>query len=347
MLVSVVITNFNYGRFLAEAIDSALSQSWEKLEVIVVDDGSTDGSRATIESYGSRIRPLYQANGGQTAAFNTGFAASRGDVVIFLDADDRLRPGCLATVAGLWEPGLTKIQYRLATTDADGRDLGMPFPHYTRRLLRDPLEARRQVLAVGGYAWPVSSGNAFGRDFLLQAMPLPVEFRRAPDGLLNRLAPLHGPILSIPDILADYRVHGANVLAQQDLAPQKYAANMQYEVERESFVRDRARALGYDLPDGVLLNNKKHVETRLLSLRLAPALHPLPGDRMGGLVWRGVRSAFLAFDIGLFGRLVWALWFLALGALPSGALAFLVRSTRLQNDRSAAARLIVQLSRKR
>ncbi len=346
MLASIVITNHNYGRFLPIAIDSALSQSWKALEVIVVDDGSTDGSRAIIEAYGGKVRAIFQANGGQAAAFNAGFAASAGEVVIFLDADDRLHPDCVATVIRAWEPGISKVQYRLNTIDAEGRDLQMPFPHYTRTLLRDSTEARRQVLAVGAYAWPVSSGNAFAREFLLKTMPLPREFRRAPDGLLNRLAPLYGAVTALPNILADYRVHGGNVLAQQALAPEKYAANVKYEVERESFIRDRVRTLGYELSDTILLHNKKHLETRLLSLRLGPALHPLAADRVGPLVWLGTKSAFRAVDIRLFGRLAWALWFVALGLLPARALAFLVQHMRLQNERSTLARLIVRLSRR-
>ena len=60
--------------------------------MIVVDDGSTDDSRRVIESYGDRVTAIFQENGGQAAAFNTGFAASSGEIVIFLDADDLLAP---------------------------------------------------------------------------------------------------------------------------------------------------------------------------------------------------------------------------------------------------------------
>src|SRR5688572_29854944 len=91
-LVSVIVNNYNYGRFLAQAIDSALSQDYPRLEVIVVDDGSTDDSREIIARYGSKISPVLKANGGQASAFNAGFNASRGDVVIFLDSDDQLAP---------------------------------------------------------------------------------------------------------------------------------------------------------------------------------------------------------------------------------------------------------------
>lgn len=87
-LVSVVIPNFNYGRFLQSTIDSVLSQTYDNLEVIVVDNGSTDNSRSVLESYGERIRTIFQNNQGQAAARNNGLEIARGDLIALLDADD-------------------------------------------------------------------------------------------------------------------------------------------------------------------------------------------------------------------------------------------------------------------
>src|SRR5262245_23561615 len=91
-VASIVINNYNYGRFLAGAIDSALGQTYAGTEVVVVDDGSTDESREVLARYAGRVVPVLQANGGQAAAFNAGFAACAGQVVLFLDADDLLLP---------------------------------------------------------------------------------------------------------------------------------------------------------------------------------------------------------------------------------------------------------------
>ena len=91
-LASIIINNYNYGVFLREAVDSALNQTYLNTEVIVVDDGSTDRSREIIASYGDQIIPVLKGNGGQASAFNAGFAASRGEVVFFLDSDDILLP---------------------------------------------------------------------------------------------------------------------------------------------------------------------------------------------------------------------------------------------------------------
>ena len=93
-LISIVVINYNYARFLRAAVDSALAQTFPNIEVIAVDDGSTDESRDVIESYGNRISSVFKPNGGQGSAFNAGFAASRGEVVIFLDADDALHADC-------------------------------------------------------------------------------------------------------------------------------------------------------------------------------------------------------------------------------------------------------------
>ncbi|HEY9596457.1 MAG TPA: glycosyltransferase family A protein, partial [Cyanophyceae cyanobacterium] len=91
-LVSILINNYNYEPFLKKAIDSALNQTYSSIEVIVVDDGSTDNSREVISRYGDKIIPVFKENGGQASAFNAGFAASQGDIICFLDSDDLFLP---------------------------------------------------------------------------------------------------------------------------------------------------------------------------------------------------------------------------------------------------------------
>ena len=91
-LVSILINNYNYDQFLHDAISSALNQTYPNIEIVVVDDGSTDNSSEIIASYGDAIIPVLKANGGQASAFNAGFAASRGDIICFLDADDIFIP---------------------------------------------------------------------------------------------------------------------------------------------------------------------------------------------------------------------------------------------------------------
>ncbi len=103
---SVVVTNYNYRDYVEKAVDSALAQSRPPAQVIVVDDGSTDGSPDRLrERYGDdpRVSLLLGENGGQLAAFHRGLAACRADVVCFLDADDYWGPGFLARIGEIYD----------------------------------------------------------------------------------------------------------------------------------------------------------------------------------------------------------------------------------------------------
>ena len=96
MSVSLVIATFNHARFLAAALDSAVAQTLRDVEIIVVDDGSTDDTPAVLARYGRRIRMIRQANRGLSAARIAGLAAAHGTYASFLDADDVLMPTKLA-----------------------------------------------------------------------------------------------------------------------------------------------------------------------------------------------------------------------------------------------------------
>lgn len=107
-LVSCIIPVFNGERFVAEAIASVLAQAHHPVEVIVVDDGSTDGTAAAVRACGSAVHYIHQPNAGPPAARNTGIRAAHGEFIAFLDADDRWRPEKLARQLALFsaEPAL-------------------------------------------------------------------------------------------------------------------------------------------------------------------------------------------------------------------------------------------------
>jgi len=95
-LISCVVPVFNGERYLGEALDSILSQTYRPLEILVVDDGSTDGTAALVAGYGDQVRSLFQPNAGQAAARNVGLGEARGEFVAFLDQDDLWHPEKLA-----------------------------------------------------------------------------------------------------------------------------------------------------------------------------------------------------------------------------------------------------------
>ena len=141
-LVSVVVANYNMGKYLAEAVNSALNQTYPHIEVNVVDDGSTDDSRQVMEQFAgdARVRYHYQANGGQAKAKNLGIRESRGAFIGFLDADD------------LWSadkvekqlPGFTSDKIGIVYThvqfiDPNGRPLPTPRQDYYTGRISDQL----------------------------------------------------------------------------------------------------------------------------------------------------------------------------------------------------------------
>ena len=210
--MSIVITNFNYGLYLAGAIDSALAQTYENREVIVVDDGSTDNSREIIADYRDRVVPVLQQNGGQGSGFNAGFAASRGEIVCFLDADDALYPDALARAAPLFDDERTaKVHWPLEIVDAGNVRTGRRFPdgELLEGNQRDATLDRGPL--YDSHCLPPTSGNAWRRWFLEQVLPMPAaEFDHGADVYLHTLAPLYGAMRAVREPLGLYRAHGAN-----------------------------------------------------------------------------------------------------------------------------------------
>lgn len=215
MRLSIIIPNHNYAGFVGSAIRSALDVRWPDKEVIVVDDGSTDGSREVIAAFGDQVTAIFQENGGQNSAVNAGFSRSSGDVVLVLDSDDLLRPGVAEDIAAVWHDGVAKVQFGLSYINQRGETLGEEWPDYRRRH-REPLAALRRRAY---YEAPTTSGNAWSRRFLEQVFPLPVcRPNRVPgayyglffDAYLNMLAPCFGAIVTLPDPQGYYRVHLEN-----------------------------------------------------------------------------------------------------------------------------------------
>ncbi len=313
--VSVVVNNFNYARFLPRCIDSALSQSYPRTEVVVVDDASSDDSRAIIGGYGGKIAPVFQErNGGQGATINAGFRASHGDIVVFLDADDYLYPDATETIASAWNPEVSKVQYRLDLVDVDGRWIDLYPPPEVSFESGDVVP---RLLSAGRYETNVTSGNAFSRAALKRILPMPEgDFRLAADGYLVTLVPLFGPVVSIERPLGAYRQHGQNAWS---LDPEALGDRLRRLLEHDELryrtLKEKAGELGLTVSSEPGTNDHQHLSTRLASLCLDPGQHPYRGDSRASLALRGAISSRGA-------RLPWkrraivASWFLALGFLP-------------------------------
>ncbi len=204
---SILINNFNYGKFVGLAIESALAQTTAG-QVVVVDDGSTDDSRAVIERYGSRVQAIFTPNRGQGAAMNAGFAAASGDIVLFLDADDMLAPNVVETLLKVWQPGTVLAQYPLHIIDSSGLRVGI-YPDPPSNLSHG--DVRELLLQTGSFGVNVTSGLAFLREALGDIMPLPAEkVRNAADGYLVRAVAFAGAVQRVDEVLGSYRRHESN-----------------------------------------------------------------------------------------------------------------------------------------
>jgi glycosyltransferase involved in cell wall biosynthesis len=141
-LISCIVPVYNGATYLAEAIDSIFAQSYTPVEVLVVDDGSTDATPEVIAGYGDRIRSLRQENAGPAAARNRGLAAARGELIAFLDADD------------LWHPDKLRRQLdRLRTRSEVGISLTMIQNFWIEALSHEAerRRGRKETLPVPGY----------------------------------------------------------------------------------------------------------------------------------------------------------------------------------------------------
>ena len=107
--VSAIIPTYNRAALVTEAVDSVLAQTYQNVEVIVVDDGSTDGTQERLAQYGDKIRVIYQQNAGPSAARNLGIASATGSLIAFLDSDD------------LWLP--TKLERQVTLLEQSGHSV--------------------------------------------------------------------------------------------------------------------------------------------------------------------------------------------------------------------------------
>jgi glycosyltransferase involved in cell wall biosynthesis len=209
-LVSILINNYNYGRFLAQAIDSALAQSYPNLQVIVVDDGSTDNSREVIRRYGNRITPIFKANGGQASALNAGFSESKGKWLLLLDSDDFFVPSKVETLMSYTEafPLAGLIAHNFNYCDEKGD--ATVFSRSTTaavRFLDDRAKARRGKFST---ALPPTSALALECVTAAEIFPVPPDFTIAADNFIQTAALALAPVLLIPEFLAIQRIHPKN-----------------------------------------------------------------------------------------------------------------------------------------
>jgi glycosyltransferase involved in cell wall biosynthesis len=276
-LVSVIICNYNYEKFVGAAIASALAIDWPEVEVIVVDDGSTDGSRAVIEGFVTRgVTPLFYSNRGQTKATSEGYRHSRGEWIIFLNADDVIDACVVREAAAVMKLGWSMIQFQMRTIDESGAPLNSHFPKYRKDV--SPALIRRWVAQTDNYPTPPSSGNLLSRSFLDKIFPLEEDMDRAPDSYFLSTAPFLGDVLTVRKPVVSYRIHGKNMGAQSLLSVERIETDLTRHFRRCSYSSRIASKYGIVVSPERWRYGFYNLSMRISSLRLAPARHPLKGD---------------------------------------------------------------------
>jgi glycosyltransferase involved in cell wall biosynthesis len=211
--VSIIITNHNYASYLRDAVDSALGQDYKQIEVIVVDDGSTDISREILAEYGDRIKVILKDNGGQASSVNAGYRECHGRLVMTLDADDMLEPTAISKVVNAWTPDFGEIHFPLKLINQDGSE--RPGLNPSARIASGNLAA--VLLEKGRYVGPPSSGNVYSRAVLDKIMPIPENVWRHSDCYLETLGPFYGSVVALDEPLGRYRIHSSNFSTVKEL----------------------------------------------------------------------------------------------------------------------------------
>lgn len=327
-LVTVIVLNYNYARFLQQAIESALSQTYQSFEVVVVDNGSTDNSLDIANRYRDRIRLIRQTvNVGQGLGYNLGFEAARGDWLIWLDADDLLDPDCLTQCMEQVTSTTAKVQFPLRLVDASARPLGGVIP-----FIRHEGDVQPLIRRFGHYAGPPGSGNLYRRSAVAPYFPVPVaDWPICTDTVPFITAPFHGTVVDTGRPLGSYRLHGKSAPDAPGYTG-NYNVSMATEVKLNTDSRDRCLALlrersGIDVK-GPFLTMPSHVRHRIISWRAAPTQHPFANDTARSLWQLMYQSLGHWPGYSVLDRLAMRIWAAGVLFMPRAIASRLMSTTR-------------------
>jgi glycosyltransferase involved in cell wall biosynthesis len=211
--VSVLITCFNYGAYVGQAIDSVLEQTYPATEIIVSDDASQDNSCEVVESYISRhpgIRLLRNPHGGMAANLNAAYQSSTGDVICLLDADDTFLPGKVGAVVDAFRqsPQAGFAIHRASLVDNQKRARGI-YPLLSALPSGDCAQTTYDNSGIL-MGLPPTTNLALRREVADRIFPIPVEYTGYAEQSIHRLAPLMTELCAVDAPLARWRLHGQN-----------------------------------------------------------------------------------------------------------------------------------------
>jgi GT2 family glycosyltransferase len=210
--ISVLIDTYNHERFIEDAVNSVLAQEYPtaQLEILVVDDGSTDLTPEILRRFAPQVRVLRKANGGQASAFNAGIPECSGEVIAFLDGDDWWAPGKLRRVAEFLaaEPAVGIVGHGIIEAFEDGT-VRHAAPKKLERLRVNSLPAARVFRLRKSYLG--TSRMTIRSAIARQILPVPEALVIEADEYLFTLTAALSDLVILTDPLTYYRQHGANL----------------------------------------------------------------------------------------------------------------------------------------
>ncbi len=271
--VSVLITSYNYGRFLAQAINSVLSQSWPEVEVVVSDDGSSDNSCEVADGFIRRGQPVKLLRGshqGMAGCLNAAFQASHGEIICFLDADDYFLPGKIESLVKAFraDPGAGFAIHRARMIDPQGRPRGL-YP--LMRALPSGNRAAATLENAGVLmGLPPTSNLVLRREIAERIFPLPADFTGYAEQVIHRLAPLMTSICAIDQPLSVWRLHGSNDGNSARVAPERLERELNFMLRLWSQQQNYLSTLGSEFSKQLppLDVSALHLRMRYMLLRL-------------------------------------------------------------------------------
>ncbi|HLI51277.1 MAG TPA: glycosyltransferase, partial [Thermomicrobiaceae bacterium] len=322
-LVSIIMPNYNYADFIGLAIESALSQTYDNLELLVVDDCSTDNSRDVIAGYArrdSRLRAIWhESNQGHQTVLGTGFAASRGEIICLLDSDDVFMPDKVESVVRRFQelPNAGFLVHRAMVVDSDGRPVQV-VPLIGR--LQEGWLASYLMDHGGGWRDMATSALSFRREVGQLALPIPpTGLRASGDCYCFTIMPMLTEVAAIDRPLNLWRIHGGNGYGTFELTLALIEGDLRYTEGNWKAVNQRLVELGFPERrldrDRHLHFHRRTFERRLILgepriklaaayLRLAPKI--VKSD-LSGTAGKGIRllGYGLAIPLPMFVRRRW------------------------------------------
>ena len=264
-LVSVVVDTYNHEAFIGEAITSVLRQEYQlgPVEILVVDDGSRDGTTRQLSAFTDRVRTLRKENGGQASALNLGVSLAKGDIIAFLDGDDWWHPRKLHTVVSylLQNPAVGMVGHGIIEVAADGSQHVLQ----PEGLIRFDLKSQngpatfKQVACFLG-----TSRLTCRRSVLERLLPIPDALVIEADEYLFTLGGAVAEVAVLDEALCYYRLHSNNLYQFGDYDPERLKRKHSVLVKLADALPRRLMAFGLsDANARKVVENTTHDARRL------------------------------------------------------------------------------------